>query len=194
MSRKISDAVANIARPVKVNEDKLEALRQVVREHRDITAHLEYLEAEVKAARKKKWEIEFKKLPDMFHEAGVDKVGLAAEGNHPAYDAVLAPYYHANIPANQKSEAFQWLEEEGHGDIIKTVIKVELGRGDRAIATAVEAVLEKMNVDYSSDLGVPWNTLTAWLKEQIEKHNKVPPLSLIGATVGNIVKLKERKK
>jgi hypothetical protein len=37
---------------------------------------------------------------------------------------------------------------------------------------------------------VPWNTLTAWLKEQVEKGN-TPPLDTIGGEVGRIVKLKE---
>ena len=198
MPPKISDAVAKIARPVKVNEDKLEALRQVVRRHRDLTKRIEDLELELNVLKKQKWELETKTMPDLFMDAGVDKVGIAAEGNYPAYDAALSPYYHANISKDmteeQRQAAFKWLEDEGHGDLIKTQLKVDLGLGDRKSAKKVEAFLQKAGIDYSSELGVPWNTLTSWLKEQIEKQEKIPPLSLIGATVGNIVKLRERKK
>ena len=190
---KMSEALANVARPIQPREDKLEALRLVVRAHRDLMDRIAALEEELKAARKSKWDMESRTLPDMFGEAGVDHVGIPAEGNMPSYDAVLSPYYHANIPPDQKEEAFEWLEREGHGDIIKTTVRVELGRGEREKAKTLENWLQRVGIEYSRDLGVPWNTLTAWLKEQIEKGNHIPPLSLIGATVGHIVRLKERK-
>ena len=190
---KMNDALAKIAQPIKPKEDKLEALRLIVRAHRDLIKRIEEQEEQLKQSMKLKWEMESRQLPDLFEEAGVDRVGIPADGNHPAYDAVRSPYYHANIPAEQKENAFNWLEREGHGDLIKTVVKVELGRGEREKAKEVETLLQELGVDYSRDLGVPWNTLTAWLKEQIEKHGNIPPLSLIGGTVATVVRLKERK-
>jgi len=190
---KMNDEVAKIAQPVKPRHDKLEALQLIVRAHRDLMHRIAGLEEQLEQARKLKWEMESRQLPDLFEEAGVDRVGLPAEGNYPAYDAVRLAYYHANIPPDHKEEAFDWLEREGHGDIIKTTVKVQLGLGERELAKKVESLLQKLGVDYSRDLGVPWNTLTAWLKEQIEKHEKIPPLDLIGGKVGTVVKLKERK-
>jgi len=193
MSSKLNDAVAAAASSVLPNQDKLEALRLVVRAHRDLQKRIADLEEQLSEAKKTRYKMEMRELPEMFYEVGVDRIGIPEEGNHPAYDAVLQPYYHANIPADQRDQAFEWLQEKGHGDLIKTVVKVELGLRQREVARKVESMLEKLGVDYSRDLGVPWNTLTAWLKEQIEKHQEIPPLTMLGATVGNIVKLKERK-
>ena len=190
---KMSEALAKVARPIQPREDKLEALRLVVRAHRDLMDRIASLEEEVKQARKTKWEMESQTLPDMFNEAGVDRVGIPAEGNMPSYDAVLAPYYHANIPPESKEEACIWLDDHGHGDLIKTTVRVELGREEREKAKQVESMLQELGVNYSQDLGVHWKTLTAWLQEQIEKQNPIPPLTIIGAVVGHIVRLKERK-
>jgi uncharacterized protein YacL (UPF0231 family) len=37
------------------------------------------------------------------------------------------------------------------------------------------------------------NTLTAWLKEEIERKRSVLPLETLGATVGKIVSVKARR-
>jgi len=189
----MSDDLAKVAQPVQPREDKLQALRFIVRAHHDLCNRILDIEEQLNQAKKAKLEMEMRTLPDLFHEAAVDRVGIPEDGNHPAYDAVLTPYYHANIPPEYREEAFSWLEDHGHGDLIKTTVKVELGRGQREKAKEVESMLQKLGIDYSRDLGVPWNTLTAWLKEQIHKQKPLPPLTTIGASVGNIVKLKERK-
>ena len=36
-----------------------------------------------------------------------------------------------------------------------------------------------------------WGTLTSWVKEQIEAGKPTPPLDVIGATVGQHVKIKK---
>lgn len=175
-----------------IASDKLDQLREAVRSYRTLLNALANLEEDVRAVKMRIDEMQSKILPDLFHQANVDRVGLPKEGNHPAFDAVLQPYYHARIPKENQEEAFTWLEDHGHGDLIKTTMKVELGRGERELAKKVQEALKKMGVDYSQDLGVPWNTLTVWIREQIEKHQS-PPLALFGAIVGTIVKLKERK-
>ncbi len=133
----------------------------------------------------------------MFTEINIDSLGLPAEGNLPAYDTELKPYYKANIPVDWEPErrqaAFDYLDEQNAGDIIKSVFIVAIPRGKRAVALKVQKALEKLKVEYTADLSVPWNTLTAWVKESVEKHKTVPNLDVLGATVGQVVNLKERK-
>ena len=173
--------------------DKLEHVRDAVRRQLSLQQRIQDLTEENKILNKKLTDMSMHELPDLFNEAQIDHVGLAAEGNQPAYDAKLSPYYHANIPADRASEAFAWLDANGHGDLIKNVITIELGRGDNETAKKVMAALKKLDVDYSTKLTVPWNTLTAFVREQVEKYNKIPPLDILGAVIGQIVKLKERK-
>lgn len=180
------------------SEASLERVRAQLRLSRDKSREKEDLEARLKTVNEEINTISQKTLPDLFVEVGIDKLGLPAEGNLPAYDAALVPYYHANIsadwPPEKQEEAFAYLAKEPGGeDMIKTVITIALGRGDRKTAAKVEKALDKLKVPYNRTLGVPWNTLTAWVREQVEKHKHTPSLDLLGATVGRVVKLKPRK-
>jgi hypothetical protein len=174
------------------SKDKLDAVRAKVKEARDIDFSIQSLNERLSLLSKRKQELVHNELPDLFQDAKIDVLGIEPEGNMPGYDTELKDFYHANIPEARRDEAFAWLDKNKHGDMIKTVITVELGRGDRKTAKAVEQALRKLEVSYSSKLSVPWNTLTAFVKEQVEK-GAVLPLDILGATVGRVVKLKARK-
>lgn len=180
-------------------EDSLERVRKVLRDARDKDREIADLEGRLKTVRAEVLELKQKTLPDIYDEVGIDNLGLPAEGNLPAYDCKLEPYYHANISAeweeDRRQAAFTYLDEygDGTGEMIKSTYTVLLPRGNRKKALAVEKALQKLKVEVVSKLEVPWNTLTAWVKEQVEKHNTTPDLNVLGATVGRVVKLKERK-
>lgn len=179
------------------SEDRLEQVRVVLRQVRDNDRTISDYEARVKDLRAQALVMKQKTLPDIFDEVGIDNLGLPAEGNLPAYDCKLKPYYHASISSDWKPErraaAFEYLDQVGSGDLIKSVYIVAVPRGARKIAIQVEKALRKINVEFSTDLSVPWNTLTAWIKEQVEKKKATPDLNVLGATVGRVVELKERK-
>lgn len=178
-------------------EDKLERVRDSLRTYRDLLREEEDLKARLKATGEQIAAMKTKTLPDLFTEVGVDKLGLPAQGNLPAYDAKLVPYYFANIsaewPPEQQARGYDWLDSNGHGDLIRSTYTVFVGKDDRATALMVESALRALKVDFTIKLAVPWNTLTAWLKEQVEKKQTTPPLDLLGATVGSVVKLDQRK-
>jgi IS1 family transposase len=176
------------------NADKLDRLREAAKRLRNLKLEAGDLEARLES---RKGEIDTmvkSTLPALFEEAGVMSIGIEAEGNMPAYEAKAWPYYHANIKADwepeKKNEAFTWLTDHGHGDLIKAVITIEFGQGEYGTRKKVEDWLRKSKVLYTNDRTVPWASLTAFVKEQITKHNTIPPLETLGATVGKVVKLK----
>jgi hypothetical protein len=120
----------------------------------------------------------------------MDKIGLPGSG----VDLVVDDYYHANIKAEDpnREQAFNWLVENGHGDLLKVTVTCVFARGDYDKAEKLKAILVTNGYAPAIDQGVPWNTLTAWLKEQLRKGSVVP-LELFGATIGRIVKIKMRK-
>ena len=178
------------------NVDKLDALRDKVREQRDLLISIADAEERVRELKEELNNLQSVDLPELFTAANVDVVGLPAEGNLPAYDAKLAPYYHANIgadwEADRRSAAYSWLDDHAPG-LIKTTITVVLDRGDRATAVKVRAGLDKAGIEYDEGLSVPWATLTKFVRETVEEKGTLPPLELLGATVGQVVKLRERK-
>jgi hypothetical protein len=178
-----------------LNPDKLDRLREATKHLRNLTLEANDLEVQLKSRKGEIDTMTKSTLPALFEEAGVTSIGIEAEGNMPAYEARTQPYYHANIKADwepeKKNEAFTWLTDHGHGDLIKAVITVEFGRGEYGTMKKVEDWLRESKVVYTNDRAVPWATLTAFVKEQITKHNTIPPLETLGATVGKVVKLKQ---
>lgn len=188
--------------------DKLTLIRNKVREARDITREVMDLEERLKDRKKRLNDITQKELVDVFDGNQITELGLEPEGNLPGYHATIKPYYHANIkaewPPEKQHEGYKTLERWGGGYIIKTQYIISFSKEQRAEAKAFEKVLDGLGVSYSILLGVPWSTLTSWLKERCEfvmkagtkklkKFEGVPPLEPLGASVGRVVVLKEVK-
>jgi hypothetical protein len=189
--------------------DKLEKIRDAVRRNRDLQLEVAALEEALKGKAADLLRIQHEELPDLFAQVGMRVLELEAEGNLPAYTARAAPYYRANIAADwdpaRRNAAFEWLARRdpktgGPGpaggdnpDIIKTVITVTLGRGEKAAADALAAELAKRKIPFQRGLAVPWNTLTAFVRELVEDRKIMPPLDLLGAQVGRIVTVKPAK-
>lgn len=193
----------------------LQRLRKMVAEFRDKKREKVNAEERLKEINTSIYQMERKDLPDMLDEAGVPEIVLEAEGNEPRVKAKAEPYYKANIAAEwepqRRDAAFKWLDDNGHGDLIKTDVTLTFAREDRAMAVALTRLLrqnpeiitnllkeakvrpldaDEISFSASSKENVPWNTLTSWLREMVEK-GKTPPLETIGGEVGRIVKLKE---
>lgn len=162
-----------------------------------LRARIASLEESLSEAKAEFNDYQFNKLPDLMDQAGIDRFGLPAQGNEPAYDIRLTPYYRANIaadwPEEKRKDAFNALTDFGSEDLIKAEVIVALPRGEKSKALELIKLLEAEGVHPSLKENVHWQTLTAWLKEQFEAGNELPPLDVIGAQVGRIATLKERK-
>lgn len=180
-----------------VSEDKLDALRAKGVEYAALDAEINKLEETVKEKKRKLLNISMKEMPDLFDEAGADSIGLPDMG----LDLKLKPYYHASIKEEDpnRQAAYDWLIANGHGELIKTVVSVQFSKDELEQAywflEVVNFFLKLQGLERvgSIKMGVLWQTLTAFVKEQVEAQ--VPlPLELLGATIGRVVKIVPRKK
>lgn len=178
-----------------MKDDILTRIREKAVAARDAEQELKDLEERLKETKNRLNHIYHEELPDLMFEAGVDEIGIPASGNLPAMVAKLGPYYQANIatgwPEERRTAAFNWLDNNKHGDLIKTEISILLPRGKREEAQKLIKQLSKYGPSIKQS--VPFQTLTAWLKDLVESGKDLPPLEVIGGTVGQVVKLKERK-
>jgi hypothetical protein len=179
--------------------DKLEQVRDKVRRFRDLEMEIADAEAHLKQLRLEKSELEYMVLPDLFSQNKVTHIGLEAEGNVPAYIARIEDYYKANIskewPMSKREKAYDWLTKHKLGDIITSCITIELDLGTAKLLKKIQTALNKLGVVYYKEQSVHWGTLTAAVKEM---HKAGKPLGdtdlrTIGATVGRVVKLKQKK-
>lgn len=175
----------------------LTAAQAAARRYRDLQLTIANLEDQLAAHKRELRTMQFEQLPDLMDQAGVDSLGLPAEGNHPAFDLKLVPFYQASIPAEwspaRREAAFKALSDLGHEDLIKTDITISLPRQERQTALRIIAALEQFQVTPQIRESVHHKTLTAWLQEMFEARNPLPPLDVIGATIARIVKVKERR-
>jgi hypothetical protein len=129
--------------------------------------------AEMKELAARKLKLETDLIPSLMASAGgIDKFTLD-DGTSIAIKDEL----YAGITQARQSEAFAWLEEHGHGDVIKDELKVALGKGELASvrADAILRTLEAIGIDdYSRKRAVHPGTLAALIREQLGEGVEVP--------------------
>jgi hypothetical protein len=176
--------------------DKLDAIRAKLRELRDIDFEIANLESRRSGLQERKLALINKEVVDVMDAAGVRDMTLEAEGNLPPFSVEVGPYYHANIAADwepqRREKAFAWISKY-HGGMLRNTFTVDFGKNTRKAQRELEAWLKKRKIRFANEFGVPWNTLTSFVREQIEEYEKTPPLDLLGATVGRVAKIKKQK-
>lgn len=198
------DELANEAADVSgvASDAQLKSLSEKAAEYVALDAEKTSLEEKLKKVNESITEMKHKTLPDIMLGLDVDRHGLASAG----VDIVLEDYAKANISAEWEPEkqeiAFQHLEDLGVSDIIRTQVTFSFSKDQYAHAMTVVAMLnlmaEKIEEFEGTEIpvpsvkkSVPWNTLTATLKE-LHKKGVAVDLEKIGGTIGNIVKIKKR--
>ena len=189
------------------DENVLNHVRDALRARRDLDQAIGDLDERRSELTSKREDYDYNILPEMFAAAGISRLDLQPEGNQPRSEAILQPAYSANIdpksgpnspwPIVKTEAAFNWLVDNGHADMIKTVITITLGRGEKEMADKVRNGLIKAHVPFDEKLAVNHQTLTKFLKTEIENHpDQLPasvlPLETLGATVRRVVKLKNK--
>lgn len=176
--------------------DRLIELKTMAATVRDLQQEKANLEERLKETNKALDDYYYVKLPELMDAAGVPSITIEAEGNYPAFTATVRPYYKASIsadwPPEQRKAAFDWLDANGHGSLIKTEVSVPFVREDRPKALALAAALRERGHTPVIEEAVHHATLTSWLKAQVEDNEPLPPLDLIGGKIGRECKPKKK--
>jgi hypothetical protein len=121
----------------------------------------------------------------------MDEAGLAKTQTIEGLEISVKEEIRANIPEEKRAEAFAWLEEHQHGDLIKREFKVLFGRDQEEWAAKFEEDLKSSEqpLDYQLKRGVHASTLTAFVKAQTAEGNDVP-IDLFGVFRQRVSKIK----
>ena len=82
--------------------------------------------------------------------------------------------YSATIKADKKAEAYQWLRNNGLGDIIKNDITVTFGQGEENKALAYATLAKGQGFEPAQKEAVHAMTLKVTMEDWKSKGNKVP--------------------
>ena len=126
-------------------------------------------------------------IPTLLSEMGLSSLKLA-DGS--AVD--VKPYYAANISLKNREAAYNWLRQNGLGDIIKNEISVSFGRGEDNKAAQYANLAKGQGFQPTQKLKVEAMTLKALVQERIES-GKTMPLDIFNVFVGNRTKLTRKQ-
>ena len=135
--------------------------------------HLEYLSGEI--------------IPTMLSEMGLSSLKLA-DGS----SVEVKTNYSATITQANKEAAFNWLRENGLGDIIKNEISVSFGRNEDNKAADYANLAKGQGFEPQQKLKVEPMTLKALVRERMEAGKEMPT-ELFNIYVGNKTTIKRNK-
>jgi hypothetical protein len=144
------------------------------------------LEAELTEAKAQRRHVTTVDLPLAFQALGITRMDLA--GLTLTIRDIVAP----NVKKDDVEAMHLWLEENGHGDLIKRLVKVPLGRGEDEALAKLEAYLSQERIEYDLTEGVAHNTLAAWAKMMVTDGQELPD-RIFNLWIGQEVLLRQRK-
>ena len=124
-------------------------------------------------------------LPDAMRECNLQEIKLANGAK-----ISIQQYYSARIGKEREEEAFSWLKQNGHDDIIKNVVSMQFGRGEDESAESIMADLQAQGFSPSTKRWVEPMTLKAFVREQVESGVDLP-FETFNIYIGQKAKIKK---
>ena len=150
----------------------------------DIQKKISTAEEEMKKLKEVETTLSEQTIPNLMQQAGISMLKLA-DGS----SVEVKPFYSARIPASKSEQAFNWLRENGHGDMIKNQISLEFGMRQDNEAKALVEELKQKGLAVQQKTSVHPSTLRGFVREQIQDLGKDVPAELFGTYVANKTKI-----
>jgi hypothetical protein len=165
--------------PVLPKDEQISDLSALVKELVTIRNQLEQLEETRKELAKQEQRLGGELIPSKMDELGISTVTVNDR------KVTCKPFYSAKIRPESEPQAFDWLEEAGHGDVIKGELIVPYRRPDRDLANTIRSLIrEEYGMESNVKLGVHHSTLRALARELVEDEGVVPPPDLFDLFIG----------
>jgi len=145
------------------------------------------IENDLKMMKKKRDHISGEVIPTMMSEMGLAELKLQ-DGSH----LKVSTSYRATITEANKESAFNWLRENGLGDIIKNEILVSFGRNEDNKAADYAELAKGQGFQPTQKMKVEPMTLKALVRERIEAGKEMPT-EIFGVFSENKTTIKRNK-
>jgi len=170
--------------------DKTSNINKLADKIKELQAHQQQLEIQEDAIKQKKKDIEHisgEVIPTMLSEMGLSFLKLQ-DGS----SVEVKTNYSATITQANKEKAFNWLRENGLGDIIKNEISVSFGRNEDNKAADYAELAKGQGLEPVQKLKVEPMTLKALVRERIEAGKEMPT-ELFNVFIGNKTTIKRKQ-
>ena len=167
--------------------NEVKALSDQVLNLRNLEDQIKQKENELKKLKKDSEIISGEVIPTMMTEMNISTLKLA-DGSA----VEVKPIYGASITSEKKEEAFNWLRENGLGDLIKNEVTVSFGRNEDNKAAEYAVLAQGRGYQPVQKLKVEPMTLKALVRERVEKGLDMPS-DLFNVFAGNRTKITRNK-
>ena len=170
--------------------DKTTNINKLADKIKELQAQQQQLQIQEDAVKQKKKDIEYlsgEVIPTMLSEMGLSFLKLQ-DGS----SVEVKTNYSATITQANKEKAFNWLRENGLGDIIKNEISVSFGRNEDNKAADYAELAKSRGLDPMQKLKVEPMTLKALVRERMEAGKEMPT-ELFNIFVGNKTTIKRKQ-
>jgi hypothetical protein len=170
--------------------DKTTNINKLADKIKELQAQQEQLQQQEDAVKQKKKDIEHlsgEVIPTMLSEMGLSFLKLQ-DGS----SVEVKTNYSATITLANKEKAFNWLRENGLGDIIKNEISVSFGRNEDNKAADYANLAKGQGFEPQQKLKVEPMTLKALVRERMEAGKEMPT-ELFNIYVGNKTTIKRKQ-
>jgi len=165
----------------------IQSLADQVERLENLNQEIEKKEKDLKQRKKDLEHISGEVIPTMMSEMGLSHFKLM-DGS----SVDVKPNYSANITIANREAAFNWLRNNGLGDIIKNEILVSFGRNEDNKAADYAALAQERGFQPTQKLKVEPMTLKALVRERIEAGKELPT-ELFNVFVGNKTTIKRKQ-
>ena len=167
--------------------DNIQSLADQVERLNNMQKKLALEEENIKKTKKELEHVSGEIIPTMMSEMGLSHLKLM-DGS----SVDVKPNYSANITIANREAAFNWLRNNGLGDIIKNEILVSFGRNEDNKAADYAALARERGFQPTQKLKVEPMTLKALVRERIEAGKELPT-ELFNVFVGNKTTIKRKQ-
>ena len=167
--------------------ENIQSLADQVQRLEGLLHRIELSENNLKDLKKAYQHISGEVIPTMMSEMGLSELKLQ-DGSH----LKVATSYRATITEANKETAFNWLRNNGLGDIIKNEISVSFGRNEDNKAADYAALAQERGYQPTQKLKVEPMTLKALVRERIEAGKEMPT-EIFGVFSENKTTIKRNK-
>ena len=169
------------------NTRGVQSLADQVERLEGVASSIEQAEEQLKELKKKRDYISGEVIPTMMSEMGLAELKLH-DGSH----LKVSTSYRATITEANKEAAFNWLRNNGLGDIIKNEISVSFGRNEDNKAADYADLAKGQGFQPTQKMKVEPMTLKALVRERIEAGKEMPT-EIFGVFSENKTTIKRNK-
>ena len=167
--------------------ENIKSLSNEVQKMESLVKEIEDIEENLKKRKKDLDVISAEVIPTMMSEMGLSQLKLM-DGSM----IDVKPFYNATITVANRESAFNWLRQNGLGDIIKNEMVVSFGRGEDNKAAEYAELAKSQGLQPAQKLKVKPMTLKALVRQRIEAGQEMPT-EIFSIFVGNKTTIKRKK-